>query len=935
MSIPGSASPLFFQTAAGDAAAFQIDRSLRFNSGDNAYLNRTPTSAGNQKTFTWSGWVKRTVLGADKFLFSAGSDPSNMHYLRFQSNNTLEATEKKGDSVQSSLITSAVYRDPSAWMHIIYVYDSSQATASDRLSLYVNGAKITSFGTSTYPSQNHDSYINSTSNHFINARPNPAAYSDFYLAEIQLLDGTAVSDASDFGEYDDNNVWQPINTSSLTFGTNGFRLKFDDNSSNSALGNDSSGNDNDWTVNNISATGSAWNQSQTWSSSLSSTTGFRGSEPATNAFDSNTSSICSAVNDGVVTFTSPVTFASDSTIRVIVHGGDHTVTVNGGSNQTISAGSYQTVTFTNSSNSTFTMTFQRDTSADTGIRAIEIGGNVLVDSSVVDPNAGDIDSLIDTPSNYTTDSGNNGGNYCTLNPLKNQSQTLKNGNLVSNGTSGRSTGTIYASSGKFYWEFTAGSDYTMAGIESSTSPQAASYSGENDQQYALYGNAGSGQLYHNGGITSFDGFVSGDIIGVALDMDGGNLYFYKNGSAMNSGNAAATGLTGAWTANCRSGSGSYNGDTVFNFGQRPFAYTPPTGYKSLCSTNLPDPAIADGSTAMDSTLWTGNGSSQTISGLSHSPDFIWHKIRSITGGSQLYDSVRGTYKRLRSDQGGAESTLGGVTAFNSDGWTMSAGNNNNESYVSWTWDAGSSTVSNTDGSITSSVRANQTAGFSIVTWSGNSQNATVGHGLGAVPELILHKRRNGSASWITYHKDVGNNRAMQFNSTDAFIQNSYFDNKSPTSTIFNVSDFDETNRSGSNYLAYCWAPVEGYSSFRSHTVSSGTNFVYLGFLPKLVILKRTATGSTTNMAYASWAMFDTKRDTFNEVDFDTILYANRDYPEGKRGNSPASTGGTYLNIDILSNGIRFQSGAAEFSQPSDEIIVMAWAEHPFKTARAR
>jgi hypothetical protein len=225
--------PLFGNALAGAAGqssgeAFAIKHSLRFNSGDSAYLTRTPSSVGNRKTWTWSGWVKRTAMGSDKFIFSAGSDPANMHYLRFQSNDTLEATEKINDSVQSSLITSAVYRDPSAWMHIVYVYDSSQATASDRLSLIINGSKVTAFGTSTYPSQNHDSYINSTSNHFINARPNPAAYSDFYLAEIQLLDGTAVSDASDFGEYDNNNVWQPKEYDG-TYGTNGFHLDFDPN----------------------------------------------------------------------------------------------------------------------------------------------------------------------------------------------------------------------------------------------------------------------------------------------------------------------------------------------------------------------------------------------------------------------------------------------------------------------------------------------------------------------------------------------------------------------------------------------------------------------------------------------------------------------------------------------------------------------------------
>ena len=218
--------------------SYKIERSLRFNSADSAYLNRTPSSAGDRKTWTWSGWVKRTAMGADKFIFSAGSDPANMHYLRFKSNDTLEATEKIGDSVQSSLVTTAVYRDPSAWYHIIYVYDSMQATTADRLSLYVNGAKVTAFGTSTYPSQYHNPYINSTSNHFINARPNPAGYSDAYLAEIHFVDGQALA-ATDFGEYDNDGVWQPKDCKDdLTYGSNGFYLSFNDTSSNSALGLD-------------------------------------------------------------------------------------------------------------------------------------------------------------------------------------------------------------------------------------------------------------------------------------------------------------------------------------------------------------------------------------------------------------------------------------------------------------------------------------------------------------------------------------------------------------------------------------------------------------------------------------------------------------------------------------------------------------------------
>ena len=928
MSIPGSASPLFFGAGAADAAAFQIDRSLRFNSADSAYLNRTPSSAGNRRTFTWSGWVKRTAMGADKFIFSAGSDPSNMHYLRFKSNDTLEATENKGNSVQSSLVTSAVYRDPSAWYHIVYVYDSTQSTAADRLSLYVNGVEVTAFGTSTYPSQNHDSYINSTSNHYINARPDPAAYSDAYLAEVNLLDGTAVSDASDFGEYDDNNVWQPKDTSGLTFGTNGFRLKFDDNSSNSALGNDSSGNDNDWTVNNISTAGSAWNQSQTWSSSLSSSTGFRGSEPATNAFDGDTSTICSAVNNGVVTFTSPVTFASDSTIRVIVHGGDHTVTVNGGSDQTISAGSYQTVSFTNSSNSTFTMTFQRDSSADTGIRAIEIGGNVLVDSSVVDPNAADIDSLIDTPTNYTADSGNNGGNYATFNPLDKATAgttTISNGNLDA---SVQHSGTTYPaarltispaqSSGKYQWEVTIGAKtttYYQMGLNLSP----AAYS-TGDQHATFRGDGLTSSSLPGSWSGTPPSFTEGDVITVAYDADASNCKFYKNGvlgPTFTLTSIPGNLNFGVW-ADSNNGYASYS----LNAGQRPFAY-PVTGYNSLCTTNLPDPTIADGSTAMDAKLYTGNGTSQTITGYGFSPDFAWFKSRNGTDYHALVDTVRGKTKVLFSNTTDDEETrTEGISSFNSDGFSLgdyAPMNKNNDSLVAWAWDAGTSTVSNTDGSITSSVRANQSAGFSIVTFnSGSAGQKTIGHGLGAAPKFIISKDRTNTAPWVNYHKSLGTTSDYLIFATDGKLTvSNIWGSTAPSSTVFG---FDSGNNSYANadVVAYCFAPVEGFSAFGSYTGNGSTDgpFVFTGMRPRWLLIKAT-TGS------ASWYLYDTARSEFNVTEH--ALKPNNNDAEGSTSNK----------LDILSNGFKWRNSGTSSNVSGVEYIYAAFAEHPFKTARAR
>ena len=240
-------------------------------------------------------------------------------------------------------------------------------------------------------------------------------------------------------------------------------------------------------------------------------------------------------------------------------------------------------------------------------------------------------------------------------------------------------------------------------------------------------------------------------------------------------------------------------------------------------------------------------------------------------------------------------------------------------------------------SIASTVRANPTAGFSIVTATQGSGNSTWGHGLNAKPDLIVMKARDQAFGWFVSHSALDNQstKFLRLHSPNGVATNAnWFASTEPTSSVITTKAGGMWSQ-GDDFVAYCWTAVEGYSAFTSHTVGSGTNFAYLGFRPRFLMLKRTGQGTTTNMSYASWAMFDTARDTYNEVDFDTILYANRNYAEGKRGDSAGSTAGSYLNIDILSNGIRFQSGGAEFSQPSDKIIVMAWAEHPFKYARAR
>jgi hypothetical protein len=251
--IPGSASAQFFGaagSAGGGAGGYEIERSLRFNSSDSAYLSRTPASAGNRKTWTWAGWVKRAKLGSRYNLFCAGSDGTEFFFEQSAGADKLSFYYYNG-SYQGQCITTALFRDPSAWYHVVLSIDTTQGSASDRCKIYVNGVQqtttfLTNFGSSA------DLDVNNTVSHKVGGSNSGGGTFPFdgYLADIHFIDGQAL-DPSSFGEFDTNGVWQPIDASGLTYGTNGFHLPFSDNSTAAALGTDTSGNGNTWTVNNM------------------------------------------------------------------------------------------------------------------------------------------------------------------------------------------------------------------------------------------------------------------------------------------------------------------------------------------------------------------------------------------------------------------------------------------------------------------------------------------------------------------------------------------------------------------------------------------------------------------------------------------------------------------------------------------------------------
>jgi len=338
-------------------------------------------------------------------------------------------------------------------------------------------------------------------------------------------------------------------------------------------------------------------------------------------------------------------------------------------------------------------------------------------------------------------------------------------------------------------------------------------------------------------------------------------------------------------------------------------------------------AIPDGRTVMAATTYTGAGGTQsvtnTVNGVSFQPDFVWNKCRDVGYSHYLEDSVRGVTKVLRSASTQAETTeTDALTAFNSNGFTVGGNastNNSGNTYVAWQWKAGGTAVSNTAGTITSSVSANTTAGFSVVTYTGTGANATVGHGLGVAPQMIIIKGRFAS-NWSMYHASIPNatTSILILNSTSATVGSlpTYWNSTAPTSTVFSLgsdSNINSTNAAG--LVAYCFAPVAGYSAFGSYTGNGSADgvFVYTGFRPRWVMSKRTdSTGS--------WLVVDSSRNTYNVVN--GYLVPNTSDAEG------SATWG-----DFLSNGFKLRGTTHNGS--GESYIYACFAENPFKYANAR
>ena len=563
----------------------------------------------------------------------------------------------------------------------------------------------------------------------------------------------------------------------------------------------------------------------------------------------------------------------------------------------------------------------------------------------------------------TADTSKN--NFATLNPLAAQG-THTNGNL----TAAPATNVAYSgaisnfmvNSGKWYCELRCDENST-GGIITGISEL------ENLGFRDIFGGSNffgqSIETNDTAGVRSAVGGADGDIISMYMDLDsspitcsfavnGGSATTYNSGSLSYNYNNLIPGKTYGFVA-ADAQSGVVGIQFTFNFGQNPtfcgqttagtntdgngkglFKYAPPTGFLALCDDNLPTPAIADPGEHFKCVLWTGDGSTgRSITGVGFQPGLVWIKSRSFANNHHLFDVIRGPNTILRSSSMDSESNPGQVMpSFDSDGFTVgedggnNATNDDGNTFVGWCWKAGGAPVSNGNGTITSQVSANQTAGFSIVSYTGNStDNATVGHGLLKVPDMIIVKNRDLGVAWGIWHSSMATGEVLRFSTTLAQVPGTaYFQDENNTSSVFALGTNDETNFND-NYIAYCWHAVDGYSKFGSYTGNNSTNgpFVYCGFKPAWLIVKcRTANNG-------NWVIYDSSRSSrnVNGLRLGANLSDSENQDNTNLGNNSSE------GVDFLSNGFKIRTTGPNHNLDGEEYIYAAFAESPFQTSNAK
>jgi hypothetical protein len=828
-------------TAAGatDFYTHQIPNSVRMvapssTSSSNARLTQTFSTVDSNVHWTLNFWIKRSAIEGNNPVSSArpltiftprsGTSGSVLHEFQFGATGSYGAGDAFAITNTNSgtyiLSTNNLFRDTSAWYNIHIQADLDNGTASEKLKIFINGTEA------SYNVDNRSSYSSMAG--IVAGAWTIGDYYNYgypiqsYLAQWAYVDGSTLAPTV-FAE-EKNGVWIPKDLSSgITWGSAGHLLMFQDSS---ALGDDTSGEGNDWASSNLST---------------------------------------------------------------------H-------------------------------------------------------------------DQMLDSP----TFGSSNGGNFATLGPLwKTPDMTFSEGNLQAT-TSTNNRGVMsnweVPDGDKWYWEIYANSIVTsppsqwLVGINYATVDFTSDRGGRaTGVSYDSYD--GKKRVDNNTSSSYGSSWATGDIIGVAVDRVNDTIQFYKNGSGQ--GTIDISGIDNTeffpWAG---SGGSTSTQELTFNFGQDGtfagsttaggnsddtgygnFKYSVPSGFKAMCSGNLPvadevDPAQTDDNypqKLFSPLIWTGNdATSRAITGLGFRPDWLWFKNRSSAYSNRLYDTSRGIAsnggKRLFSNTNAAETdqTSGqDISAVGSDGFTMgaSSGLYNNDTgsgglQVGWFWRANGGTTSSGSGDLTSTHQVDPSGGFSIVlaTGDGGSGDKTVSHGLSATPTVILAKKRSGASNWDTYFSEgVTAGSGMRFNTDEAPLTGRW---GTINSSIMTCKD-NYTWYSTDTFVYYCFTNIEGYikaGTYVGNANADGT-FVYTGFKPAFFMCKPIVTGN--------WRIQDIKRSPYNVAD--ETLFPN--HSNAEQSNSSDS-------IDILSNGVKMRASDSDYNQATT-FVYLAMAHNPFKYATAR
>lgn len=864
-----------------------IARSLRFNSADTAYLTFTNGVTSSRDMWTMSLWTKRGTLSSIQTLFSSDTVTADDRIY-------FDASDRLAIDIAGTvrLVSTQVFRDPAAWYHILVQFDAANATAANKLKVFVNGEEITSWTTNTRSAiaagtakTSHSSIVQTFGRTTFGA----TNYLNAYLADIYFVSGSLLGPTS-FGELDSTTkAWQPIAYAGAC-GTNGYHLTFADNSNTTSatLGNDTC-NNNDFTPTNFSVAAGAGNDSLTDTPTNNYATG--------NPLQSGSGTFSNGNLDN--TATSYSTFFMDSgkwywEVTANAAGVTAGAVTAAGAATTTAIANGITRGFRFDSDSGLLESTTDGTSWGTVGSGLTGGRFTYVTGGSNTYNFGQRAFAYTQPSGFSKLSSDNLAAPTISNPANYFSATSFTGSGAAQDISQEPYNVSYTTAGTYTFTVPAFSSMTVKVYGAGGGGGGSGDSAGTCSVAGTTGNTGGNSTFNatligNGGSGGTGGNTAAGTAGASGTASGGDTNSDGNGSA---GGAAGTGC------DFNGGAGGAGGLAIKTYG--------PGDLSPGSTVTVVVGASATGGSSGGGTSTAGKVLITYTRGGSFTPDLVWIKDRTSANTHGIYDAVRaaaaGASYGFLTNSSAASNFIGqGITAFGANGFTVGTNSNfntNTNNYVSWNW------------------KEDPVGGFDIVTYTGSGSNRTIAHSLSSAPEMMIIKNVDTTDSWAVYHRrittpttqylDLGSTAAQ---ATDATVWNS----TAPTSSVFSVGTSSRTNTSGEQYVAYLFDEKDGFSKIGGYTGTGNATegpFVFTGFKPKFIMIKRAnSTGD--------WYIWDTARDTVNPASKEFIV-------------TTASTEGSTADLDFLSNGFKISATTAGYNTSGGAYVYAAFAEEPFQ-----